>query len=371
MTGGAGFLGLHLVRDRLLRGRHVTVLAHAGGAPGRERIERFLAATGEMGRLPAPLGELLTVIPVDIEQPLLGLPRLEHRRLARIAAEVWHVAASVELNGRDERLRRTNVLGTQHVLRLASLAARGTPLRHVSTAFVAGTRQGHVSEDDVPISGNGSGNGSGDGFENAYERSKHEAEELVREWAERLGRRALILRPGVLVPPGPRTVPELPSHTLSTLYRAASRLPDTGGRTVLRVGADPRARLNLLPVDWAADAMARIASGDRTARVSTVHIVHPDDVPVRTIAAALEDVCPVRIRMTPAMPAEPTAIEGIFYRRITGFLPYLHHRRSFDDSTLRKLAPGLAPPPPIDRTYLRSCFGVHAPAAGAAAKTSA
>ncbi|TDD22942.1 NAD-dependent epimerase/dehydratase family protein [Actinomadura sp. KC06] len=363
MTGGAGFLGLHLVRERLVRGRHVTVLAHAGGAPGRERIERFLDATGDIGRLPAPLGELLTVVPVDIAQPLLGLPRLEHRRLARIAGEVWHVAAAVELHGRDEHVWRTNVLGTQNVLRLASLAPRETPFRHISTAFVAGTRQGHISEDDIPVNGNG----SGDGFENTYERSKHEAENLVRDWAGRLGRRALIFRPGVLVPPGPRSVPELPSHTLSTFYRGASRLPGKGGRTVLRLGGDPRARLNLLPVDWAADAMACIASGDGTAGVSTVHVVHPVDVPIRTIAAALEDVCPVRIRITPAMPGEPTAVERIFYRRIAGFLPYLHHRRHFDDSALRKRTPGLSPPPLIDRTYLRFCFGVHAPVA----KTSA
>jgi hypothetical protein len=90
---------------------------------------------------------------------------------------------------------------------------------------------------------------------------------------------------------------------------------------------------------------------DRT-RAPAVHVVHPHDVAARTIAAAVEDRCRVRIRMMPARPAQPTAPERLFYGKAAGFLPYLYHRRTFDDSLLRALLPDLAPPQDIDRTLL-------------------
>ncbi|WP_067460627.1 SDR family oxidoreductase [Actinomadura macra] len=346
VTGGAGFVGLHLVREQLFQGRHVTVLSHVRG--GRDRIEGFLAATGELDQLPVPLKKSLTVLPVDLEQPMLGMSRIDYRRLAATTAEIWHVAGAVDLHGKDAHVWRTNVHGTENLLRLASLSPGGTPLRHISTAFVAGTRQGHVREDDGEPT---------EAFENAYEHAKHEAEALVRDWADREGRRALIFRPGLLVPPGPRTVPDLPAHALSTLYEATRQLAGTDGRTELRVAADPRAQLNLLPVDWAARAMEHLASNDEVTGVSVVHVVHSGNVPVRVIAAALEDVCSVRIRMTPAMPAEPTILERDFHRQIAGFLPYFRHRRHFDDTALRERVTALVPPPNIDRPYLRFCFG--------------
>jgi thioester reductase-like protein len=38
MTGGTGFLGLHLLRGHLLAGRRVTLLAHAGSSPALELL---------------------------------------------------------------------------------------------------------------------------------------------------------------------------------------------------------------------------------------------------------------------------------------------------------------------------------------------
>jgi nucleoside-diphosphate-sugar epimerase len=254
------------------------------------------------------------------------------------------------LHGSDEQVWRTNFLGTKHVLEMASRCAPGTPLRHISTAFVAGTRQGRVFEDD---------SGSVKDFENAYEHSKHEAEKLVRHWAAQGGGRVLIFRPSVLIPPGPRTGPGLPAHTLSKLRQVLDRVPRSGARTVLRVSADPRAHLNLLPVDWAAGAMVHIAENDDTTGLSVLHVVHPTDTPVRTVASVLEEVCQVRIRMVPAMPADPTSSERVLYRRTKGFLPYLHHRRGFDGTRLERRTADLAPSRPVDRPYLRWCFDVQ------------
>jgi thioester reductase-like protein len=350
MTGGTGFLGLHLLRGHLLAGRHVTVLAHAGSSPAFDRVERFLVSSGQLDRLPSPLTQLMSVVDVDIQLPMLGLAPTEYHALARSADELWHVAASVVLDGRDDAVWRSNFLGTENILRLAERMPRHAPIRHVSTAFVAGQlRQGDVRESD---------SAKVTAFENTYERSKHAAEDLVRQRAAATDRSVLILRPSILVP-GALPVEGLPEHTLRTIGRIVSRVaervstPDS--RLVLRVGADPRAHLNLLQVDWAADAMLRLGDLVRDG-VHTMHVVHHTDVPVRAIAAALEDVASVRLRMMPAPPTEPADSERWLYQRAAGFLPYLYHRRHFTAAAARTVLADVAPPPFIDRAHLRDCF---------------
>ncbi|NUT91643.1 MAG: NAD-dependent epimerase/dehydratase family protein [Saccharothrix sp.] len=354
MTGGTGFLGLHLVREQVRAGRPVTLLAHAGSTPAFERVERFLDATGTL--VPEPLDRLLSVVDVDVRLPLLGLTADDARVLALEAEELWHVAASVVLDGRDDHVWQSNVVGTENVLALADLMPAGAVFRHVSTAFVAGqVRQGEVREADTAVT---------TAFENTYEHSKHTAEGLVRHWAKQRDRSALVLRPSILVP-GADTVTASPEHTLRTVSRIIDRIvtrsSTSNSRLVLRVGADPRAHLNLVQVDWAAKAMRMLGERVRT-DVVTAHVVHDKDVPVRTISAALEDTSHVRLRMMPAAPHDPTDTESYFHRRAAGFLPYLFHRRHYDTSLTRRLLPGLPLPDQVDRDHLRRCFEVPAEA---------
>jgi nucleoside-diphosphate-sugar epimerase len=328
MTGGAGFLGLHLLRELVQAGRHVTVLAHGDAPATRQRIRRALPDLPTAG---------FTTVAADVTHHRLDLSDHLYRRLAAEAEEVWHVAGLITLSGDDERVRRTNRTGTTNVLRFTDTTSARVPLRHISTAFVAGTAQGRVREDDsLDV----------DSFENTYERSKHAAERLVRAWATARDRSALTLRPSVLVPPAPTNI----RHTIGTVEYVLRGLTNQSGRLVLRLAADPRAHLNLVPVDWAAHAMLRAAADGHQ---GSLHVVHPEDIPVRGIAAALEDRCAVRLRMMPAFPANPTQPERVFYRRAAGFLPYLYHRRQFDDTELRAALPDLPAPPTIDRAYLR------------------
>ncbi|ONI92674.1 hypothetical protein ALI22I_02735 [Saccharothrix sp. ALI-22-I] len=352
MTGGTGFLGLHLLGENLRAGRHVTLLAHAGTTPAGERVTRFLDATGLRDHLASPLERLLEIVEVDVRLPGLGLPAGELRALAAGAEELWHVAASVVLDGRDDHVWQSNVNGTENVLALAAMMPRDALFRHVSTAFVAGrTRRGAVTEADSAAATE---------FENNYERSKHTAEGSVRRWAEQHDRSALVLRPSILIP-GDGPIAALPEHTLRTVSRIIGRVLERSStaepRVVVRVGADPRAHLNLLQVDWAAKAMLLLGERIRDG-VRTAHVVHDHDVAVRTISAALEDVSKVRLRMMPAAPAEPTEAEEWFQRRAAGFLPYLYHRRNFDASATRTLLPDLPRPAMIDREHLRRCVAL-------------
>ncbi|WP_260479243.1 SDR family oxidoreductase [Kibdelosporangium aridum] len=354
MTGATGFLGLHLLQRHLTAGRRVIVLAHVNSPPAWERIEYFLANAGTENVPPALVRKLVDVVEVDIAEDRMGLSREQHQRLALSAEELWHVAASVTLHRDDAAVWRTNVVGTEQLLRLASSTAPHVPVRHVSTAFVAGRTPHLVTEDDSlhVIE-----------FENTYEKSKHTAEGLVRDWTRLTGRSTLVLRPSILVP-GAQWASGLPTHTLETLHHSVAvvtaRTKRSTPRLVVRFAGDPRAWINLLQVDWAAEAMMRLATLPHQSGTHTFHVTHPNDVPVLTIAAAFEELSPVRIRITPAQPAEPTLPERVLYRRVAGFLPYLHHRRSFSGTRLAQALPQLAPPAPIDRGYLERALGVRA-----------
>lgn len=347
MTGGTGFLGLHLARGFLLEGRSVRLLAHAGGASAIQRVRTFLSRTGTLAHLPRPLETLLSVFEADVEVPNLGLSEPDIAAATSDVEEIWHSAATVMLDGRDEKVWRTNVEGTHHVLRLLDRTPQAALYRHVSTAFVVGQNAPDcVREEDYAAT---------KAFENVYEHSKLAGETAVREWAARSGRSALILRPSILAPNTGRQ-DALPEHTLRTvggiISRMAERRPVNGSRLVLRISGDPRARLNLVQVDWAADVMRRLSNAITTG-IEAVQVVHQSDVPVRSIASALEDDAPVRIRLMPGAPADPTDDERTFYRLMTGFLPYMHHRWSFDTSSLRRALPDLAFPPLIDRETMR------------------
>ncbi len=354
MTGGTGFLGLHLLRGFLLSGREVTLLAHAGGLPALERVRRFLIGSGDLKKLPRRLEDMVTVFNTNIRLPMLGLSPSDVQIAVAGVKEFWHVAATVMLDGRDEQVWTTNVVGTENVLHLAAHTPARVPLRYISTAFVAGrTPDALVCEAKSADTTE---------FENVYERSKHAAEAVVRRWAAAGSRSVLILRPSILVP-GAGSLEGLPEHTMHTVSLVVAgitgRRSNLASRLPVRLGADPRAQLNVVQVDWAAEAMLRIAE-QITSGVEVVHVVHDNNVPVRCMAAALEDVSPIRMRMVPAKPADPTDSEKLFYRRMIGFLPYTYHRSRFDTTAMWKLLAGFPAPPPIGREHLRYCMQVSA-----------
>jgi thioester reductase-like protein len=347
ITGGTGFLGLYIVREQLLKGRAVTVLAHSGSPSARERIVDFLAQTGVLDQLGGSLDDQLSVVEGDLCLPRLGLSPQEHLQLAERVSAIWHVAASIVLDGHDERVWRTNVVGTQHVLEFANFARQGTPLYYVSSAAVAGSTTGFIPEDLVTHE---------TAFLNTYERSKYTGECLVRAWGADRESPVLIFRPPILVPSHRLTGPHAPQHTLGSLCTMVdlmlARSSVALSRTPIRVHGDLRASLNLLQVGWAAAAMVALADGVNHG-VSTLHVVHPQNVYVRTIAAALEDTLPVRVRIVPAAPNDPTPFEKAFYFKMRGFLRYLRQNQQFDDSRMWA-ALDMERPTPVDRGYLAS-----------------
>jgi thioester reductase-like protein len=350
ITGGTGFLGIHVLGE-LLRGTGTFTLLTRPRADPIARIHKVLAGLGEQVWTDEQLRQRFAVVAVDLAEPNLGLPDRQFKALADRVDAILHCAGNVNLTGDLAALRRVNVDGTARILELAQAGSREPDLFHVSTAFVAGRRRtGIVYETEF---------GDDAGFENDYERSKFEAESLVRDWAQRTGRRVVVLRPGILV--SDRTPdPEFPLHPLSYLAKQADpaiRLAAISGRPLkatmsLRVRGDVNGHVNFMPVREAAEAMVRLV---RLAPdgLSTYHVVHHHEVPVPTLVDLLNAVLPIRLSVVDG-PIEDLNILERHVRSGRGFMPYLQHRRTFDTADARAI---LGPPTSqtvVDGNYLHA-----------------
>ena len=344
ITGATGFLGLRLLPLLMRRGEQVVVLAHAGTPSARERIARHLRSTGQ----PAETVDLLTIVPIDLTQPRLGLPQWQFRALASKLTEIWHLGALTDLACSAERVQAVNVAGTRAVL---ELAAGGTSmLYHVSTAFVAGRRRtGLIMEDDLDGS---------HGFENPYEESKFDAEQAVHEWSREHGRPAAIFRPGALItnqapPPGGA---RNPVSTVATLADVGARALMPGGndgpRLLLRLVAEPDAHLNLIPVELAARLMVGLADRIPPIGVYTAHVTYPHEVGMETMVSMFEQRYPVRVQLVAEAPPEPSPVEALAANYLRGFAPYGFHHRHYDRTAMREAGLDPSDAPPLDDAYL-------------------
>lgn len=349
ITGATGFLGLHLVPELLDRHRSLTVLANAGSPCALRRVATFLTATGRMD-LVADLADRVRVVGIDLTRPRLGLGAEAYRDLAGGIGELWHCAADVRLHPPVEAMRPVNVDGTRRVLDLAATGQQCPTVHHVSTAFVAGARRdGTVLEADLDGAA---------GFLTGYEQSKYEAELLVHAWSRTHGRPADIFRLSILTTD--RTYPGLYTHMMWHLvsrvgaaarrYRTDRVRPPGWARPTIKVPGDPDGWANLVPVDAAAAAMARLGGRPPTEGVRTYHVVNARDVAFGELLAVLERAAPVRLRLDPRVGQQRGL--GALAGRFPMYTPYLWHRRGYDDSEVRAGLGGPVCDAWVNRAYL-------------------
>ena len=111
------------------------------------------------------------VVRGDITLPGLGLSDAVRGALQERVDGILHCAATTRFNVSRDDAQRINVDGTRHVLDFAAGAPGLRRFGYVSTAFVAGKREGVIREDELEHDA---------GFVNHYEWSKYRAEQLVR-----------------------------------------------------------------------------------------------------------------------------------------------------------------------------------------------
>lgn len=194
LTGGSGFLGAALlpffVEDRSVETIYLLLRGSA-----KETAEQRLVTLIDKVFAPDARSHAARKIKVavgDLTLENMGFDAAACENLARECTHILHVGASTDFGAPLEESRWINVEGTRRVLDLATtiqkLTGKLERFDYVSTAFVAGTRTGLVTENMLA---------RGQGFANSYEQSKYEAELLVRDYQTSLP--IAIHRPSIVV----------------------------------------------------------------------------------------------------------------------------------------------------------------------------
>jgi thioester reductase-like protein len=198
VTGGTGFLGSHLVVTWLQEcpGARIACLVRA--PDGEDACKRLFAALSraldDQGR-GLELGELadrVIVIPGEVADASWRESDTWKAWLRDTQAfHVLHGAANLSFREEDRPLVwGTNVEGTRSLLTALVPSSRIASFNYVSTAYVAGTREGVILEESShrPTA-----------FNNVYEETKWIAEEVVRQRCLALGIAYRIFRPSIII----------------------------------------------------------------------------------------------------------------------------------------------------------------------------
>ncbi len=160
-TGASGFLGkvwLSMMLDKVPQVGRIYVLLRGKGKQGaRERFERMINDSYAFKVLHDRHGEDLArfiaerveVVSGDVSQPGLGIDAKVAARIQRELDLVVHCAGQVDFNPELTEALETNVEGTLHAAEFAA-GAKNAKFVQVSTCFVAGNRDGRITEQAIP-----------------------------------------------------------------------------------------------------------------------------------------------------------------------------------------------------------------------------
>jgi nucleoside-diphosphate-sugar epimerase len=279
ISGGAGFLGLHLAR-RLLAGGHdvrTLDLAPLDDADLERDVDEHRG---------------------DVRDPAAA------RRLVTGADIVVHAAAALPIRGSRAQIRSVNVDGTATLL-AAVLNADVRRVVHISTTAVYGIPETHPIGEDAPLQGVGH-----------YGRSKIEAEELCAAFARR-DLEVVALRPKTFIGPERLGVFEI----LFDWVRE--------GRRIYVLGSG-RNRYQLLAVEDLVEAI--VLAGTASVAGETLNVGAEEFGTVRSdleqlIAHAGSDS---RVTPVPARPAE-AALRALEFARLSPLAEW-HYKTAHRDS---------------------------------------
>ncbi|MBW3140766.1 SDR family oxidoreductase [Ferrimonas balearica] len=235
ITGITGFIGRFLLARLAVRPGTFYCLV---------RSESDAARLHEIG---APLGlspERLIPVYGDITKANLGLSDADIQRLTGHIDHLFHLAAIYDLKASAESQIRANVEGTKNTIALARTLSVGR-FHHISSIAAAGLYRGHFNENMFA---------EAEQLEHPYFLTKHLAEKAVREATDLTVR---IYRPGIVV--GDSNSGEADRVDGPYLFfKLLQKLRDNLPRWVPLLGVEG-GRLNIVPVDFVADAMDYLA----------------------------------------------------------------------------------------------------------------
>jgi nucleoside-diphosphate-sugar epimerase len=330
LTGFPGFIAGRLVERLATEGARFLLLVQPAFM---ERAAHDVARISAETNQPAANFRLLAG---DITQPDLGLQPPD---LATARAEttiLFHLAAIYDLGVERPPAMRVNVEGTRNTNAFALSLYSLRHYHYVSTCYVAGLRTGVILETELHHEA---------GFRNYYEETKYLAEVEVEQLKSQLP--LTIHRPSVVC--GDSRTGETAKYDgiyyLIQYLRMQPRL-----LSLANIG-NQHVRLNLVPVDFVVEAMARLTSDER-AIGATLQLA--DSRPLTsgelfdTIAKAIAGHSS---RLTIPAPLVKTSLVLPFSPKLTGMpraaVPYFFLSQSYDTTRAHSLLEphGISCPP--------------------------
>ena len=280
ISGGAGFLGLHLAR-RLL------------GDGGAVRILDVVPLDD------AELERSVEELRGDVRDPGAA------RKLVEGADVLVHAAAALPIRGSRDEINAVNVGGTAITLAAASEAGVSRAI-FISSTAVYGVPKVHPIHEDALLVGVG-----------PYGESKIEAERVCLEFADR-GLEVVIVRPKTFIGP----------ERLGVFEILFDWVHD--GRRIYTLG-DGSNRYQLLAVEDLVEAVVRAAHADGVGG-EAINVGAQEFGTVRSDLQALIDHARSRSRLTP-VPAKPAevALRALELARLSPLAEW-HYKTAYRDS---------------------------------------
>ena len=234
VTGATGFIGRNLIRRLLARKGTIHVLVRKGS---QKKLDALIESEGwDPKRIVAVAG--------DLGKPKLGVSPAQIKALTGKVQHFFHLAAIYDLKADAESQYVANVEGTRHALELAGAIKAGC-FHHTSSIAAAGLYPGVFREDMFD---------EAEGLDDPYLRTKHESEGIVRKECPVPFR---IYRPGIVVgdsKTGHIDKIDGPYYFFTLIKKMREILPQWMPTLGIEGG-----RINIVPVDFVADAMDHIA----------------------------------------------------------------------------------------------------------------
>ena len=277
----------------------------------------------------------------DITSSSLGLEKQEYKRLCNEVDEVFHCAAVThfEMQGADEHVV-VNIKGTENVLQFAN-SGKQKRLHYISTAYVAGKQNCIIYENKMtsePL------------FNNEYERSKFFAEQLVIEYAKSNDIPYTIYRPGIIVGDS-RTGATCKFDNLYLFVKVLFNIKNSFIKNksedlddiTIRVPGDPDALINLVPIDYVADAIVAILK-KRESIGKIYHITNPNPprlCELRDLVMTLLEINGIDLKIDRELDKQSlSTVEKLFLRQTRSYYSYLLSKLRFDDRSTQEILKG-------------------------------
>lgn len=254
LSGATGFLGTETV-GRLLTETEADIYVLVRAEDEEAACHRLRNAWYHEEELYHQIGRRVLPAAGDFTLPQLGLSEELQQVIRTQVSRIFHCGAEIGFQEDDEKLKRTNCKGTEEMVAFAKDIQNLKCFVHISTAYVAGQRTGRIGEEEPPAAH----------FSSLYEKSKAEAEYIVVT----SGLPYAICRPGMII--GDSRTGWV--KNFNTIYYVL-KLVLMGKLPVIPTGSGTL--LNVVPVDYVADAVVKIGLSDQAAG-KTFHLTCPTE----------------------------------------------------------------------------------------------